>query len=403
MSKDTIDVANFSFADILAPMTPEEFFRDYYDKKPLHIPGDASKFSGVMNWDVLNRLLNMSAIWSEKSLAVVMDRKIVAPPSYCSQEVDRGGHQVLRPIAAKVMELCQLGASLAINDIDTLTPEIAAVVGAFEQELTVKGQCNLYCSWQQRQAFQTHYDTHDVFAIHFEGEKDWRIWETRMPHPIQHPRYKGLGEEFDVQNRGKVLMDVTMKPGDLLYIPRGWYHDALSSSGGCIHIAFGMTGIIGLDMLSTISDVAVDREIFRENLPRASEGREALRERLKALASELSEIAESDAYLDAFQAYQDNWHYMRGGFDLPVTAAEKEFEITDPSMQVVQRGGQWGLVSQKGGVPIPPGYETPLKWVLNQKRFPRSRFTTAHAAMGIDMLDKFLEDLQAMQIIREAG
>ncbi len=27
---------NFTFADILHPVTPEEFFAEYHDKKPLH-------------------------------------------------------------------------------------------------------------------------------------------------------------------------------------------------------------------------------------------------------------------------------------------------------------------------------------------------------------------------------
>jgi ribosomal protein L16 Arg81 hydroxylase len=41
-----------------------------------------------------------------------------------------------------------------------------------------------------------------------------------------------------------------MKPGDLLYLPRGQYHYALADDGGCIHIAFGVTYPIGIDVVS---------------------------------------------------------------------------------------------------------------------------------------------------------
>src|SRR3546814_12960582 len=34
---------------------------------------------------------------------------------------------------------------------------------------------------------------------------------------------------------------IRMQPGDLLYIPRGRYHDALASENGALHIAFGVT------------------------------------------------------------------------------------------------------------------------------------------------------------------
>ena len=37
-----------TFADILAPVTPDEFFAEYYGKKLLHVPGEPDKFEAVM-------------------------------------------------------------------------------------------------------------------------------------------------------------------------------------------------------------------------------------------------------------------------------------------------------------------------------------------------------------------
>lgn len=390
-----------SFDDILAPISSEKFFADYYDKKPLYIPGTPDKFKNVMNWGVLTRLLNMNAIWSEESLLLVLDRKVISPEEYCHSEMDRNGNNCLRPDAEKVMDWLSKGASLGINDIDTLTPEIANVVTIFEKALTAKGQCNLYCSWHQRQAFHSHYDTHDVYAIHFEGEKTWRVWTNRMPHPVRHPRFISSGEDFDTKNRGEVLMEVIMKPGDLLYLPRGWYHDALSSSEGCNHIAFGMTHIIGLDLLTNISDMAVNQEIYRHNFPRLEEGRGALKAHAKKLISELADIVETDEFLDAFERFQENYYYKRGGFSLPIKATEIEFKIVDPTLKLQQHQGQWGLVGAKGGVAIPPGYEKPLGWVLSRKSFRRNEFTVAFADMGIDQLDSFLGEILRMKVIHK--
>ena len=42
----------------------------------------------------------------------------------------------------------------------------------------------MYCSFKGVQAFQTHYDLHDVFAVQAEGEKTWRIYESRADAPV---------------------------------------------------------------------------------------------------------------------------------------------------------------------------------------------------------------------------
>ena len=43
---------------------------------------------------------------------------------------------------------------------------------------------------QSHQAFAPHFDTHDVFALHCEGEKVWNIYENFEKDPINHPIYK---------------------------------------------------------------------------------------------------------------------------------------------------------------------------------------------------------------------
>ena len=48
------------FADILSPVTPEEFFAAYHDTKPLLVPGRRDKAAGIMSWDRLNALLGMT-------------------------------------------------------------------------------------------------------------------------------------------------------------------------------------------------------------------------------------------------------------------------------------------------------------------------------------------------------
>ncbi|HSR71526.1 MAG TPA: hypothetical protein VLL72_04015, partial [Kiloniellales bacterium] len=106
-----------NLAEILAPVTPEEFFADYFDKQPLHVPGTPDKFAAVMSWSRLNALLNMTSIWSGASLQLVLDREPVPPAKYCRPGLDRNNVRVLQPDPARVTELLRRGATLVANDV----------------------------------------------------------------------------------------------------------------------------------------------------------------------------------------------------------------------------------------------------------------------------------------------
>ena len=57
-----------------------------------------------------------------------------------------------------------------------------------EREFAARASANVYCSFKGVQAFQTHYDLHDVFAVQAEGEKTWRIYESRADTPVHRCR-----------------------------------------------------------------------------------------------------------------------------------------------------------------------------------------------------------------------
>ena len=101
---------------------------------------------------------------------------------------------------------------------------------------------------QSHQAFGPHFDTHDVFAIHFEGEKVWNIYEKTENNPINHPLFKYNAEER-IKKAGRIIDQITLKPGDLLYILRGQYHDALACKNGSIHLTFGLSYFKSIDLM----------------------------------------------------------------------------------------------------------------------------------------------------------
>lgn len=385
------------FADILAPVTPAQFFAEYHGRRWLHVPGAASpkgpdKFAGVMTRPKLDGLIATIGIWNAQSLQVARDSAMVARDAYCAADD--------KPDVGKLQTLLADGASLVLNDIDLQAPGltgVAAVAGALEETLEAKVQANLYASPRERQAFATHYDSHDVYALHIEGEKLWRIYEGRAELPIEHPAFKSQTPEGNARAKGKVAAEVLMKPGDLLYLPRGQYHDAIARTERTMHIAFGAVGVIGMDVVSALYARAVEDVMFRADMPRRrgqgpDTGQAAFDARVAALGQRLAELARAPDVLAALHKFQDDYRYRSN-------RPETRFNLTARDFSVVSQSGRWVLARAGKGAPIPPGFDRAVAWAITQESFVESDLAAKFPALDAESRGELLRSLLSMKVI----
>ena len=391
----------FAFDDIMAPIGVDAFMADYEGKKPLHLKGAADKFAKVMSWPLLNDLLGQAPIWSQASLLLVLDKEPVPAQAYCVPAVGRDGGQVMRPDPAKVRDYLKKGATLVANDIDHLSTGLTAFSQTMEQALGAKVQGNLYCSSKRRQGFAAHFDTHDVYAVHVEGTKTWHIYEGRATDPISHPMFKTLGREHHENAKGKLLMDVKMEPGDLLYLPRGQYHDALADEGGAVHIAFGATYPIGMDVMSMLFDQVLAEPVFRANLPRPGSG--SLDERLADLGEKIRGILQDPKTAAAVTTFQKGFSYPRHGYDLPALLEAPEdaaYKVHSKDIKLVEQAGRYGLVKagSRQAIEVPAGVAGMVEWVLKRQQFSKGDLANAFPDHPANVLDKLITDLGNMRL-----
>jgi ribosomal protein L16 Arg81 hydroxylase len=385
----------------MAPIGAESFMVEYEGKKPLHLEGAADKFAKVMSWPLLSDLLGQATIWSAQSLMLVLDKETVPGQSYCSPAPGRDGGQVMRPDPEKVQNYLKKGATLVANDIDHLSTGMTAFSKCLEEALGAKIQGNLYCSSKRRQGFAAHFDTHDVYAVHVEGTKTWHIYEGRAEDPIAHPMFKTLGREHHEKAKGKLLMDVKMEPGDILYLPRGQYHDALADEGGAVHIAFGATYPIGMDVMSMLFDGVLADPVFRANLPRADQG--GLEERLASLGDKIRDILKKPETAAAVRGFQKAFSYPRHSYDLPgllEAPHEASYKVHASDIKLIEQDGRFGLVKagSRGAVEVPREVSEMVGWVLKRQQFARSDLANAFPDHSSGALDKLLNDLGNMRL-----
>jgi hypothetical protein len=379
--------------DLLAPIAPERFFAEYHDRQPLHLEGHPARFADVLDWAAIDRLLDMSHIWTETSLKLVLDSVPVPPAQYSAKAVSRDGAPVLQPVAEKVQDWVRRGASVVMNDVDSLSPGLAAISAALEDAGLGKAQANVYISFQSHKAFHSHYDTHDVWAVQVEGEKTWNIWEGRADYPIPHPIFRGQKQDHHDRAKGALRGQVTLKKGDILYLPRGWYHDALAEAPNSVHIAYGVHAPLGMDVLNILSERALYDGAFRKPLPRqdgTAPPKYALSQQLAALGARLNELSRDPKVLEVLEAFIRDYRFRRGGYNLlaargaaPVASAAEptpsgpRYRVAEPGAKPVRRGNDFGLKTGTGVIPMSYGEIEATAWILARPAVAEAELATA--------------------------
>jgi hypothetical protein len=105
-----------------------------------------------------------------------------------------------------------------------------------------------------------HHDTHDVFCLQIAGEKRWLVYEPLWELPLRDQRYSA-----ELGDPGKAVVDVTLRPGDTLYLPRGWLHAATTSDAESLHLTIGVNVYTWLDAFKAAVDECADDVEFRRS------------------------------------------------------------------------------------------------------------------------------------------
>lgn len=164
----------------------------------------------------------------------------------------------------RLFALFDAGATLVLSQMHEVHPPLGRFCRGLERVFLHAAQCNIYLTPPGAQGFHTHYDTHDVLILQVHGEKLWRYWRTpsvpfannRTPWEDQPPP----PEEPCIQ---------LLRSGDVLYVPRGVFHDAVSQgTQRSLHLTVGLLSLSWGDALHAALNV-MEREdpALRQSFP----------------------------------------------------------------------------------------------------------------------------------------
>jgi len=354
-----------NFADFIAPSDASAFRSQVYGRRPLHIRREGPAAASLLPWARFNEVLALTPYWNEESLKIYFKSRAALRENYCDLADLKPG--ALAPVnPAKARALIGLGASLVANHVHRICPEVGTVARMLAEEFAARTFANVYCSFKGVQAFQTHYDLHDVFAVQAEGEKTWRIYEARADAPVSPVPPGDEGEKWLTATRGKLLFEAVMKPGDVLYLPRGQYHDALTGSQASLHVTFGVAPATGLALFKLLEKAATPESAFRAYLPDARNAAE-LKERLAALGGRLKDLLSSPAFAQDVLNAQRDLAGPAADYQLPVQSKPAWYS-TARQARVLRRDRGFAVVFEGGEIEVGADYPT-IEWMLQQRLF----------------------------------
>ncbi len=307
--------------------------------------GEAASIAGLMNWDDLNAILTHHR-FEPPRFRLAANGEQVPAHTYSRPITTRRStvwHQ-LQP--SELHKRLAEGATLVLDAVDELHPGIGALASRLERRLRTGVQVNLYASWTGIEGFGVHWDDHDVVVVQLDGAKRWRIYGPTRTVPMHRD------VESPEPPPEEPVADLVLTAGDVLYLPRGWWHAVAASDGEhSLHVTCGLQSTTGADLITWLSEMLRAHEAVRADVPRfgAAEEQRAFLDTIgKLIATEL----ESDDLIARFSSARDATERARLAPSLPhITAAppEADLQVRLATTRPVLTGGSDGTVRLTAG------------------------------------------------------
>ncbi|WP_419752731.1 cupin domain-containing protein [Geodermatophilus sp. CPCC 206100] len=170
-----------------------------------------------------------------------------------------------------MLRLFAEGGTVVLQGLHRLWPPLIEFADQLAADLGHPTQVNAYVTPPSSRGFSAHYDVHDVFVLQVAGEKHWRIHEPVLRDPLRTQPWDGRAAAVAAAAEGEPVIDAVLRPGDALYLPRGYLHAATALGEISAHLTVGVHAVTrwaaaesALDLVRTLA--AEDPEL-RRSLP----------------------------------------------------------------------------------------------------------------------------------------
>lgn len=253
----TSEADRAAIAWMLSPVSIEEFAEQYYEKAPLHIArNQAGFFDRYFSLADLETVLFGNQLRT-RDISIAKDGTLARTETYVFPKTTkrRAAKEPVSEIVDpdRLSALFSGGCSVVLDAVQNFSTKVATLKREMEQCFRHPVNANLYLTPPGNQGFAAHYDTHDTWIVQIEGCKHWRVYTAPFDLPLDEQLH-----DKRTQLPGDVLMEIDMRPGDLLYIPRGFMHEGRANDDLSMHLTFGLYPRRAIQVLDELLNAAAD-------------------------------------------------------------------------------------------------------------------------------------------------
>ncbi|CAE81053.1 cupin domain-containing protein [Bdellovibrio bacteriovorus] len=291
-------------AELLAPVTLPEFFNSHWPVEPLFIPATPGKLQDIFALEQMQDLKNLISARQRKVRACLPD----FDDEYSSIHLEPGDAlKAYRNNMTLVFDSMQSQDSTIADMLGNVRADLGLVTGGAENDLC-KARSIAYAT-PAGCGTRLHFDANANFIIQIKGTKTWRLapnesvefpterfttGSEEMPAALEKQCHAHLIDALDEDS-----MKVVMKPGCVLFVPRGYWHETTTEEES-LSLNFTFSQPTWADVFTkSLQEVLLRSPEWRE-LADGLEGTDQERKEaaiarfeflLKSLATELPEIS----------------------------------------------------------------------------------------------------------------
>ena len=198
---------------LLGDLTPAQFLRDYWHKKPLLIRQAVSGLKPVVGYDALAKMASENFV--ESRLITNVDGQ---------WNMQHGPLAELPPRAQAAWTMLVQGVNLVDAKADALLRQFRFIPDARLDDLMISFATD-------GGGVGPHFDSYDVFLLQAQGRRRWRISAQKDLSLVE-------GMPLKILQNFKADEEYVLEPGDMLYLPPHYAHDGVAE-GDCMTYSIG--------------------------------------------------------------------------------------------------------------------------------------------------------------------
>ena len=248
-------------------VAPEQFDREYWGRAPLLSRADTlpEAFGDLITEAAVDELVSERGLRTP-FIRMAHEGSVLSPASYTAP--GGFGAEVGDQVSSeKVLAEFAAGATIVLQGLHRTWPPLIDFTRRLVDDLGHPIQVNAYITPASSRGFDPHYDVHDVFVLQIAGEKHWRIHAPVHPDPLRDQPWGDHRAAVAEAATHEPVIDAVFRPGDALYLPRGWIHSAEALGGTSVHLTIGVAAYTRADVVQALIGSLGDVAALRSSLP----------------------------------------------------------------------------------------------------------------------------------------